>query len=266
MNSPISVVGKLNRKAVVMIKSGNYDGAVVALCRAMDLIQSPSSEGDNYRSPWQRTPLVSSAAREREERASTSNSRMEIDEDAENDEEICLLRPIPIGSPSNHCFSGIAEENLFEFYSSMLILQQGNCVDTEHVITLYNSAVASHHEAFRHQGQTRRHLLHRALGLYNAAQAVLYESWSEIADDDILLLLSLALSNNVGHVHYWLLNFKDCRNSLEALQHFIGSLPVDYGEDDEESSPGSLSRKDYEFFTKTTVIFEGASFLSAPSA
>jgi hypothetical protein len=265
MNSSISVVGKLNKRAVVLVRSGNYDGAAVALCRAVDLIQSTSYEDDYYRSSWQRTPMASSAAREREERVSTTNSRMEIDEDAENDEEICLLRPIPIDNPINHFSSGIDEENLFEFYSSMLVLQQGHCANTEHVITLYNSAVASHHEAFRHRGQTRRHRLQRALDLYNAAQVVLYDSWSVIADDDILLLLSLALCNNVGHVHYWLLNFKDCRNSLEALQHFMGSLPVDYSEDDEES-PGSLSRKDYEFFNKTIVIFEGASFLSAPSA
>jgi hypothetical protein len=126
-----------------------------------------------------------------------------------------------------------------------------------------------HSKALHTSGQDRNLFLQRALDHYNAAQQVLYHSWSDIADDCILLVLSLALSNQVGHVHYWLNNIRESVHSLHALQHFLCSLPEDCHDDDEEEeawAPGGLSREDYNFFNKSVVIFEGAHFDVAPSA
>merc|ERR1712151_1049558 len=122
----------------------------------------------------------------------------------------------------------------------------------EFVILTYNTALVYHYEAMC-TGKASKYVV--ALNIYEMCLCFIDSMWNEVSHDDLLLLL-LALYNNMGHAHSHLLNVEESRQSLVSVRDLILSSL--------ESQETVLSEEDYKFFATTVVVFEGQECCCAP--
>lgn len=271
------VITNLNKKAVVLLRDGRSQAALRAFHEALALIQARLHD-QNHQNHEQATAVQTF-------HEFTTPVDDQILQEEENEDEVsCECRKplhktpsvqtvaIDKGSSSSNTptkqttASSSSCSNVFEFYPRAFVMrsscqrnEEQQSFVTEHLVVLYNLAVTYHHIGIRNGHHPK--FLKRALNVYNMAQTVLHRAWDadeevDQLDKSVRLLLALAISNNVGHVHSFLLNFEETKYSLSAIRHFLEA----------PSANKILSKTDYVFFFRTVVIFKTNSFSIAPAA
>ncbi|CAB9514334.1 unknown protein [Seminavis robusta] len=171
-----------------------------------------------------------------------------------------------------------AATNVFEFYSRFLVFEahraRGISKSRLLCVVFFNMGVCYHSEAIRLQNvgsppPVYGYFYQYALQLYNMSQLSLHNSWGALncEDENQTLVLGLALSNNSGHIHHLMGNFRESRYCLDAIQHFIQSTKTTTPENKEQNELSTtLSPQDQGFFLRTAIIFEDRNLHIAPSA
>jgi len=161
---------------------------------------------------------------------------------------IMNMQEVTINSPAN----------LFSLYPRMFRIVgdvQQLSISKILVVLLYNLAVASHMEVITQDTPNPQHLK-KVLELYETAMRVAHTSWST-QDAEELLVVLLALTNNVGQVHSHMLNFQQTRESLSLQMHLLARAT--------EENP--LDMQDYEIFFESVCVFlDGHDLCLAPAA
>jgi hypothetical protein len=277
-------VDQINEEAVELLTRGNFREAVPLFDRALGFLMivndKSTSSGCDHSVATKSTYVGNDdSCSSLDESFSEAGRLNEVTEPAikvviDKDE----VKQFPVTTSAIQSVSitpGVKNEhqsvdNIFEFYPCALVLPKTNasCREGQTCIILYNMGVAYHNEAIRLREDPSSVLesclfsyYQCALNLYNMAQLHLHQAWSKIDDEGTKLLLALALSNNSGHIHAQQLSFKETQYSLEAVRHFMHSIP-----EDATSEEIGISNEDYEFFTRTSLIFEDNNLDIAPSA
>jgi hypothetical protein len=272
-----TIICEMNRKALALLRDGDFERSVLVLDEALGYLRyqvygrESLSYSEPRRSQAAQTHTVVEAdchmqieagqASSIEEAASCSKGIM--DEPSQ-----CMIQSAPITPNAPAHLSFDQHQNIFEFYPRVFHFNikpemqesESTCM-AQLVVLLYNMAVAFHSEAISYQNRNAHDAsvhFRRALDLYNTAQSVLHGAWYDIEDEDMLLLLALGLSNNCGHIHSYFLDHKEVRHSLDAVRHFMLSIP--------EFEGSGLTKDDYMFFFQTTIIYQGHDFTAAPCA
>lgn len=264
-------VKHLNASAVEMLQEGNFGGAVSLLDDALGYLMvsiqqgekedfgsvacngsiAADNEDEDFWSCWDESSVNVAAL--------TPQSVCCSEEVAAS--EAILKGPTSVSIASQNGYR--SADNIFEFYPrALLIHQDSECNQGKLCLVLFNMGLAYHSEAIR-VGQLQHSYGLNALNLYNLAQLHFHTSWSKFKDEDMKLLLALALSNNSGHIHANRLNFQETQYSLDAVRHLIDSMPEGGNKGDARHR---LSVCDDAFFFRTSVIFEGETLRIAPSA
>ena len=146
--------------------------------------------------------------------------------------------------------------NLFSFYPKMLnISSSASSISQVLVVLLYNLAVLSHIDVMIQKPPSPQRLM-KSLELYETAMKVAHTSWTA-QDADSMVLVLLAVTNNVGHIHSHLLNFQQTRESLSLQMHLLSRAC--------EESP--IPMDDYEvFFESVCTFLDGHDLTLAPAA
>lgn len=265
MESTAQPVRHLNESAVELLQEGNFGEAVSLLDQALGYLMVSMQEGEEVDGSV--ACSGSNATDDDDIWSCCDESSVNV---AESD---CCLETITASSEGKlkgvHSVSIAAQDdyrstdNIFEFYPrALLMYQDSEFYEGKLCVVLFNMGLAYHCEAIR-MGQLRHSYGLNALNLYNLAQLHLHSSWTKFKDEDMKLLLALALSNNSGHIHAHHLNFKETQYSLDAVRHLIESMPEGGTQTDTRHR---LSVCDHDFFFHTSIIFEGENLRVAPSA
>merc|ERR1712228_674795 len=116
-----------------------------------------------------------------------------------------------------------------------------------YILLLYNIGLALHMEGIRNNHNSKANLM-KALQFYELAMSMIAIEWKDIDPDDLLLLL--AVSNNLGHIHSHLLNFAETQKFLVWLRHLMKA----YHQYNKRGN--MISDKDYSFFFTNSLFLE----------
>jgi len=279
MSSSKVVVG-LNDDAIKFLKNGNYRAALWSLDMAVGRLRAGlhrSEDESSWRTSRQnclscftKTSNLVACAEElcdvvKCRRQPFEEEEEDDDDDSENGNNREEVYPTRCISISNKVIEDRAREQqisgvVFEFFPRAFVTETpsgyGLCDNPtrEFVILTYNMALVYHYEAMC-TGKASKYVV--ALNIYEMCLCFIDSMWNEVSHDDLLLLL-LALYNNMGHAHSHLLNVEESRQSLASVRDLILSSL--------ESQESLLSEEDYKFFATTVVVFEGQECCCAPVA
>ena len=204
MNIP-QLVADMNNKAIQCLLQGNCDGSVAALSSALSSLQLCHNlqSAANANSPLN---LQISMAMKLLEGNPTSDA--------------------PIGSVvlEHECLSDCSGS--FSVFNHALTIPNVCLLDSNVVknyerlqsMLLYNLALTLHFQAMR---SGRSEELRGALDLYEMAFSVVENSWQRLDVDDLMLLL-MAILNNLGHIHSNLYNMERTQTCVDWLKALAG--------------------------------------------
>jgi tetratricopeptide (TPR) repeat protein len=221
---PSSLIAHLNNEAVSFLQEGNYRAAVCDLETALDRLRSQIWYEQNFL----RSPPES------------------------NEQEVVLrVSSVPI-APSHEME---ASKNVFEFYRRAFSIVANKTklasIDpiSSMIVVLYNLAIAYHDDAIRRS--THTHYV-RALELYEEILHLMHENGIKGH-----MLLLMAISNNIGHIHDHYNNFLQTRENL----FWVRKLAITCRE-----QAKSIPYDDFAFFHQIVLIFNGKDLNIAPAA
>jgi hypothetical protein len=225
----------LNDKAVASMLRSDFQGALQSLQVALARILSLQAQPSTMRS-----------------------SAYFGDSSTSNDESPIASIPLTSSPVNSEAFDGI-----FLLFNRALVIPR-HCDFDLHcpkhqsralATVLYNVALVYHIESMR-QGQHQTMLLKHALQYYGYAYRAIESAAQEYGFEDVLLLL-LALFNNMGHVHTMLLDDANLtRQCLRWMQATFANPRI----------KRLLFPEDYQFFFQYISMVASQQLLLAPAA
>lgn len=128
-----------------------------------------------------------------------------------------------------------------------------------YAIVLYNTGLSLHLKGMEDDQikQTQTQSLHLAAKFYTMALQVLEDSYCQDGSSSELLLLLLALFNNLGHIHCHLFNVPEAQRCVEWLRSLVTAKSLLLLPD---------MRDEHSFFCMSILIPPGSEFALAPAA
>ena len=268
----------LNNRAISFLQQGNRDMDVKAvgylreaLCRLRKRVNHlKENDGENKLSSARNSACDRFSRRPIKRRIRPRATVSSDSEGAENSNNSSIeIRKVPI--TKTKCQekqpSSSDSENLFSFYQHafMLCPTTTGTISTSkklnnqvYIVLLYNIGLALHMEGIGNDHNSKGNLT-KAMQFYELAMSMIAIEWRDIDPDDLLLLL--AVSNNLGHIHSYLLNFTETQKYLVWLRHLMKAYQ-------QYNKRGSvISDKDYSFFCTNSLFLEDVGGLCcAPTA
>lgn len=265
--SSAKVAVTLNDEAIQYLQKGNYRAAIWSFDMAVGRLRAWLSEKRQERNRLSHRNFPRSNKSDNVS-ACMEEILLRYLDSKNNEKIICSIDQERDTSAHIHCVPILKDgdlidavsqnvENIFEFYPRAFVMDKSVDIDDKSwrylALLMYNMAVAYHYDGIL-SGRSAR--FNRALELYEMGLSVMHLAMNQDEAEDILL--QLALSNNMGHVHSHLLHFQETRESLNSVRDLMKASKIC-------DSP-LLSEDDYIFFFTTVVVFDGQEFAVAPAA
>ena len=204
MNVPQLIVD-LNNKAIQCLLQGNSDGSVAALSSALSSLQlcHNMQQTATANSPLNLQISMAMKLLERNPTCSTPMGSVVLDHS-------CLSDCSGTFSIFNHA---LTVSNSFELDSNV-----AKNYERLQSMLLYNLGLTLHFQAMR---SGRSEELRGALDLYEMAFSVVENAWQLFNIDDLMLLL-MAILNNLGHIHSNLYNMERTQTCVDWLKALAG--------------------------------------------